>query len=84
MLSILTFELENMKDRLSRPGTIQMYHDHCDNFNNGNSTQIDLDLAEEQNHRPITDMSILGGISKIWGIAKNVSLFGTSQKVSIS
>ena len=63
---------------------IQMYHDHCDNFNNGNSTQIDLDLAEEPNHQPITDMSILGGISKIWGIAKNISLFGTSQKVSIS
>ena len=63
---------------------IQIYQDHCDNFNNGNSTQIDLDLAEEINHQPITEMSILGGISKIWGIAKNVSIFGASQKVSIS
>ena len=28
---------------------IQMYQDHCDNFNNGNSTQIYLDLADKKN-----------------------------------
>ena len=44
-----------------------------------NSTQLDSTSQGDMAYQTITDLSILGGISQIWGIARNVSLFGISQ-----
>ena len=43
---------------------------------NRNSTRLDVTPTAKDTPNPITNMSLLGGISHIWGIAKNISLFG--------
>jgi exonuclease III len=62
--------LHNDSLQVSEPDRIRM-----DQVAASNSTQIN----QSATGYPIFDMSILGGISRIWETARNVSLFGNSH-----
>ena len=49
-----------------------------------NSTRIEI-FSDKPDTAPvasINDLSLLGGISRIWGVAKNVTFFGVPRKIS--